>query len=343
MRYLMPALVVLVLTVSSCSTNKHVGPAEGEKWISMHLLNFTSDSALDVLTQELPAIAERGVNVLFLEVDYSFEFQTHPELRMEEFITKKAAEKFGKACRESGIRLIPQFQSLGHQSWAKQTFTLLTVYPELDLTPGAFPNNDSLYCREWDVTNPKVHEIVFPLIDEIVEAFGVDGVHLGMDEVFLLSSDKAPNTKDKDPATLFANEVIAFHDYFTKKKNVQLFIWADRLIDGNVYKYGEWEASMNGTAPAVDLIPKDIVLCDWHYEPMTEYGSVSMFLDKGFKVLPCSWRNIDGVKALVNYSYKLNNPNMLGHMFTTWSRLKKDSIASYKPLVAGVEAIKGVK
>src|SRR5689334_5943133 len=144
MKTFLPFLIVAALIVSSCSSTKEVGPADGEKWISMHLLNFTNDSALDVIAAELPALAERGVNVLFLEVDYSFEFKSHPELRMKRFITKNAAEKFGKACREAGIRLIPQFQSLGHQSWAKETFTLLTVYPELDLTPGAFPNNDSL-------------------------------------------------------------------------------------------------------------------------------------------------------------------------------------------------------
>jgi hypothetical protein len=325
----------------SCSSPKEVGPAPGEKWIGLHLLNYTNDSSLQIVARQLPALADRGVNILFLEVDYSYEFQSHPELRMKKYITRDAAAAFGKACKDAGIRLIPQFQSLGHQSWAEQTFTLLTVYPELDLTPGAFPNNDSIYCREWDPTNPKVNQIVFPLIDEIIEGFGVDGIHLGMDEVFLLTHPKAINTRDKNPAEVYAKVVNEFHDHFTKKKGIELFMWADRLIDGNVYKYGSWEASMNGTAPAVDMIPKDIVLCDWHYEPMEEYGSVKFFIDKGFRVLPCSWKDQKAMRALINYSIELKDPKMLGHMFTTWSRLHPDSIATYKPLVKGTEVIAG--
>jgi hypothetical protein len=331
---------VLLLSVA-CTKQKHVGPAAGEKWIGLHLLNYGTDSALQALTPQLPKLADQGVNMLFLEVDYSYDFKSHPELRMKQFITRAGAQQFGKACREAGLRLIIQFQSLGHQSWAKETFPLLTVYPELDVTPGAFPNNDSLYCREWDPTNPKVNQIVFPLIDEIVEGFGVDGVHLGMDEVFLLSSDSAPNTKDKNPAELFAKVVNEFHDHLAPKK-VEMFIWADRLIDGTKYQYGEWESSLNGTAPALDMIPKDVVLCDWHYEPMEEYGSVNLFLDKGFKVMPCSWRDIAGVDSLIDYSFNLKNPNMVGHLFTTWHRLDPDSVAAYKPMVSGIARIKSL-
>jgi hypothetical protein len=343
MKRLACALTACVLLLSiACTKEKHVGPAAGEKWIGLHLLNYSTDSALQALARQLPRLADRGVNMLFLEVDYSYEFQSHPELRMKQFITRAGAQQFGKACREAGIRLIIQFQSLGHQSWAKETFPLLTVYPELDVTPGAFPNNDSLYCREWDPTNPKVNEIVFPLIDEIVDGFGVDGVHLGMDEVFLLSSDSAPNTKDKNPAELFAKVVNEFHDHLAPKK-VEMFIWADRLIDGTKYQYGEWESSLNGTAPAVDMIPKDVVLCDWHYEPMKEYGSVDFFLQKGFKVMPCSWRDVTAVDSLINYSFKTGNPNMVGHLFTTWHRLEPDSISTYKPMVKGIEKIKALK
>jgi len=52
---------------------------------------------------------------------------------------------------------------------------------------------------------------------------------------------------------------------------VEMFLWADRLLDARTMGYGEWESARNGTAGAVDLIPKDIVLCDWHYELRTNY------------------------------------------------------------------------
>ncbi len=315
-----------------------------QKLISIHLLGYNNDEDLRELGERIPALAAEGVNLIFLEVDYNFEFVSHPELRASaDVISKKGAEDFASICKQFGVRIVPQFQSLGHQSWAQYTFALLKVYPELDLTPKAFPNNEGIYCREWDPYNPRVNEIVFPLIDEILEAFSADGLHMGMDEVFLINSEHAISTRDKDPATVYAKVVNDFHDYFTKKKGKQLFMWADRLIDGNIYKFGEWESSMNGTAAAVDSIPKDIVLCDWHYEPMDTYPSIPMFLEKGFKVLPCSYRKVDAVKALIKYSYQLENPNMIGHMFTTWSVVKRDSLVYYPPLLEGVQTIKSGK
>ena len=47
----------------------------------------------------------------------------------------------------------------------------------------------------------------------------------------------------------------------------------------------------NGTAPAIDKIPKDIILCDWHYELRDHYPSVAYFQQKGFRVWPASWNN----------------------------------------------------
>ena len=54
----------------------------------------------------------------------------------------------------------------------------------MDRHAGAFPQNKGIYCREWDPLNPKVNEIVFKLMDEIVDAFKADALHVGMDEIF---------------------------------------------------------------------------------------------------------------------------------------------------------------
>ena len=120
--------------------------------------------------------------------------------------------------RENGIELVPQFMCLGHQSWEKNTHALLRKYPELDLTPGAFPNNEGIYCREWDPMNPKTNEIVFALIDELIDAFQAKAFHVGMDEVFLLSSEHAPSTRDLDPAEVFAKVVNDLHGHLVKQR-----------------------------------------------------------------------------------------------------------------------------
>jgi len=308
-------------------------------WRAVHLLGYDTDPDLEALSQNLGKLAAIGINTLILEVDYNFAFKSHPELRRgNNPITRDGARKFAEACRKLGIRLIPEFQSLGHQSWKGDTFPLLTVYPSFDLTPGAFPGNEGIYCREWDPLNPAVTKIVFQLMDEIIEAFRADGMHVGMDEIFLLGSEQSPATKGQNPATLFARAVNDIHRHLVRERHVEMLMWGDRLIDGKSYDFGEWEASMNGTAAAIDMIPKDIIVCPWHYEPKEAYPSIPMFLDKGFRVLPAGWNKLDATTALIAYSQKYDNPRMLGYLFTTWG-VKKDALLNFPDLVEGLKLL----
>jgi len=150
---------------------------KSEPWCGLHIVVFKNDKDLEILGCQVPKLAALGVNVLILEVNYNFAFQSHPELRAgKNVITSAGATRLATLCRKHGVRLIPEFQCLGHQSWKVQTFPLLTVYPKLDLTPGAFPDNKGIYCREWDPLNPEVNKIVFPLLDDILAAFHADAV-----------------------------------------------------------------------------------------------------------------------------------------------------------------------
>ena len=329
-------LAVLLIAIPAVAADKR---ATAEPWVALHLLGYQNDSDLEAIEGQLPALAARGVNVLVLEVDYGFAFRSHPELRIAENVTTRAgARRFVAACRRHGIKVIPEFQCLGHQSWAKDTWPLLTKYPAFDLTPGAFPQNEGIYCREWDPLNPRVLETVLPLIDEIVDAFGADTLHVGMDEVFLLGNDASPSTKGKDPAEVFARAVNDLYAHVVKKRKLQMIMWGDRLIDAGRYDYGEWESSKNGTWPAIYMIPRDIVIADWHYEKRDSYPSLSLFLDKGFRVLPTSFKDVEASRGLIEYARGLPRPGILGHLFTSWSRVEK--LADWPPLAANAGLVK---
>ncbi len=250
------------------------------------------DAFIGFIGEEL---APRKVNTLILRVDYNYEYESHPELRDEKALTKADAKKLVAACRKDSIRLIPQINLLGHQSWAGSIGNLLKVYPQFDETPHVkmpakyeWPNADGLYCKSYCPLHPDVHKVVFGLVDEICDVFEADAFHAGMDEVFYIGDDKCPRCKGSDKAELFAGEVNRIRNHL-ELKNRRLWIWGDRLIDGKTTGMGMWEASMNNTHRAIDLVSKDVMICDWHYERPDQ--TAVYFAMKGFQVATCPWRN----------------------------------------------------
>lgn len=270
------------------------------------------------------------VNVLILRIDYNYQYKTHPELQDKVALSSEQVTRLVDAAKRNGIRLIPQINLLGHQSWAETTHNLLRVYPEFDETPHVlmperykWPNRDSLYCKSYCPLHPEVHEIVFDLVDEIVEIFEADAFHAGLDEVFYIGDDKCPRCAGKNKAELFAGEVTLIRDHL-KQQNCELWMWGDRLLDGRTTGLGMWEASMNNTHEAIDRIPKDIMICDWHYERAEP--TASYFALKGFNVLTCPWNKAEVAEkqleqTLFNRSY--SNPELTaryqGMVQTIWS------------------------
>jgi N-acetyl-beta-hexosaminidase len=304
--------------------------AANRTWRGVHLA-VQSDEHAKALLEALPKLRAASVNLIVAEVDYSFDFKSHPEVRASSFLTKDQAGELASAAHAQGIRLIPQINCLGHQSWSSNTLPLLAKHPEFDETPGQFPQNKGIYCRSWCPQNPDVNPFVFALIDELIEAFDADGFHVGMDEVFLIASEHCPRCHGGDAAKLFAKAVNDLHGHIVGQRKKQMFIWGDRLLDAKAMGYSEWEAAKNGTQGAVDLVAKDIVLCDWHYEKSADYPSVRYFLDKGFPVLPSGWQPLEATKAFSTFALT-QKPRVQGYLCTTWGKARIQDAADWPPI-----------
>lgn len=291
---------------------------DNPQWRALHLIG-PQPQRLDV-TRELitTLMVPNRMNVLVLEVNYGFRYQSHPELKCSG-LDKAQARELTAFCREHGIRLIPLFNCLGHQSWATRTAALLKTYPQFDETPHIPADNKGIYCREWCPSLPQVDKLVFDLLDELLEAFDADALHVGMDEVFLIGDEKCPRCRGKDKGDLLAGVVNRLHNHLVKDKQVEILMWGDRLLDAAVFPYGAWEASRTGSHRALEQIPKDIIVCDWHYELREDYPSVRFLQEQGFRVLPCPWKNPDAAVALIRCARKDATEKMLGVLFTGWS------------------------
>jgi len=285
------------------------------------------DEFIKFIDEEL---APRSVNTLILRVDYNYQYESHPELRDSVALSKKEVKKLVAVCKKNNIRIIPQVNLLGHQSWAGKIGNLLRVYPQFDETPlvkmpekYVWPNADGLYCKSYCPLNPDVHGIVFDIIDEICDVFDAEAFHAGMDEVFYIGEAQCPLCSGRDKAELFAGEVRTIRDHLAMKGR-KLWIWGDRLLDGKTTGLGEWEASYNNTYRAVDIIPKDVIICDWHYDRPDQ--TPVYFAMKGLSVITCPWRNPRNAVIQAQDMIKFRNcstPEMkdryLGIVQTVWS------------------------
>lgn len=291
-------------------------------------------------------LAKEGVNVLVLEVNYRYQFTRRPEVTDPRALSREDMQRLLAASRAAGIRLIPMINLLGHQSWGKTTFGLLRSHPEFDETPGKYPGNEGIYCRSYCPLHPQVHEVVFDLVDELAEAAEADAFHVGMDEVFLIGEDDCPRCKGRNKAELFAGEVRVLRDHLARSGR-KLWMWGDRFLDGEASGIGKWEASANGTAPALPLVPKDIVICDWHYE--MAHPTAPYFALQGFNVVSSPWRRasvalrqLDLMRLVRQNSAPVVAARMQGMLQTTWVGFGAFARAYFGEEIRNVNAMEAV-
>ncbi|MFD0991182.1 family 20 glycosylhydrolase [Mariniflexile jejuense] len=290
-------------------------------------------------------LSKTNVNTLFLMVNYKYQFESHPELAETSSLSQNDVKKIVTTCKNYGITIVPLINLLGHQSWKQDNIkSLLKVYPQFEENPGDKLQDKDFYCRSYCPLHPEVHAIVFDLVDELIKVFEAKAIHVGMDEVFVLGEDSCSRCKGKNKAKLFADEVTKIYNHL-ESKGVNMYMWGDRLLDGKTTGLGKWSASHNDTHPAIDLISKNIIICDWQYK--TAPPTPAYFAMKGFKVISCSFevpevaiQQLDNVLSLRKLNKVIIKNRLLGVMHTYWSTF--DSfIDCYENSNCNSETIKG--
>ncbi len=297
-------------------------------------------------------LGPKGCDLLFLQIRYRYDFQSHPECRGLDPLHYEDIKKIVAVCKKHNIRLIPKMNLQGHQSGVPSICApgavpdsilhghsdtvepdirdgLLRAYPEFD----EMPDQKAVeYSRSLCLTNPLVKYILFDLMDELIDVFEADALHIGCDEVFHIG--KCEECSKYSNRELFANWVTSLHDHLAKN-NKQVFMWADRLLNHDETQYDIYESAINGTEGALYDIPKDIVLCDWHYTERTEYPSVDIFGNAGFKMLIGPGWLPHRAMNFIEYAKAHDQGHINGVLMTTWCNSGElaDCILDNKPPV----------
>lgn len=274
-------------------------------------------------------LAPNGCNLVVLQIRYRYQFRLHPECQGYDPLSYEDVKKLVNVCKKNNIRLVPKMNLHGHQSGLHNTPTdgilhghgeaipdfrdgLLRAYPELDEMPD---EKGVFYSRSLCLTNPLVKLIVFDLMDELLDVFEADAMHIGCDEVFHIGS--CPECRKYSNAKLLSDWINTLEEHL-KERNAQIMMWGDRFLNAKETNYNGYEASNNNTEDALNMISKDVVICDWHYEKQDSYPSVDIFADSGHHIFVCPMRVQQNAVNFIEYAKEHDKGHVEGILMTTW-------------------------
>jgi hypothetical protein len=113
---------------------------------------------------------------------------------------------------------------------------------------------------------------------------------------------------------------------------MQMLMWADRVIGPQFQGYSKYDTDRNDMSKAIDLIPRDIVMCDWHYEWRKSYPSVPYLKGKGFQVWASGFMPLKAARAFSDYAQRQTNAPVLGWLATTWNETSITHAPDWPPI-----------
>jgi len=199
----------------------------------------------------------------------------HIELAGGTCLTKDEVREIIAACREEEIEIVPEVQSLSH------SYYLLAAHPEFaELRDERYPDT---YCP----SNAKVYDLVFDVMEEVIDVFDPRMMSIGHDEVYHLGI--CPRCRGRDPADLLANDINKIHA-FLADRGIRTAMWSEKLHHDPGAGHERWRLRRFGrdfrpahpnTTRAIDLVPKDLVLLNWYNS--VDPASIPMLAKRGFE------------------------------------------------------------
>ena len=288
-----------------------------------------SDELDDVIKFIDEYLAPRGFNMIVMQIRYRYQFKKHPEVWGYDPLSFDDAKRLLAVCRKNNIKLVPKMNLIGHQSGFPNEPTdgilhghnevlpdikdgLLRAYPDFDEQCGT---REILYSRSICLSSRGARTIVCELIDELMDVFEADMIHIGCDEVF--NAGLCPECSKRSRAELISSWINSLNEHI-KKRGARTLIWGDRLLSVKDTGYNRWEASDDGSDSAIDMLSKDIIVCDWHYDKYEKYPSVEAFANKGFEMMVSPWRDKNNLEAFLEYAKNHDKGHINGLLMTTW-------------------------
>lgn len=175
----------------------------------------------------------------------------------------------------------------------------------------------------YDPRNPKVYEIVFSVIDELLDVFNPRYFLIGHDELREFWRRNADSRSNIPTYKDFAADTNRVAEYL-KKRGVRTMMWGDMLLNPEDFNLSKnmrksFHGGLQDYYKAADLLTKDIIIIDWHYYVDDKsFPSIDYFLSKGFSVMGSTWKKGVTTENFARYVCDKKDPKALGMVATTW-------------------------
>jgi len=266
----------------------------------------------------LDMLALLKFNAVMMEVNNRLKYERHPDIATSHALTKDELRAVVEYARSLQFEVIPQVQTLGHFNYVlnNPAYRHLAENREPHERRGFW-----VYCP----SNPEVYPLVFDMFSEVIEVFKPKRFfHIGHDEFTFAPFGVCERCKGTPPHQLFAMEVKKLHDWLAKH-GLRTLMWGDQFLEDH---HG---GPPYNTYKATPLVPKDIIICDWHYAPWEEFPSLKYFKENGFETIACGWYNPQNVYNFTHAALEVGN---MGYSGTTWYGI--DRIATSPELMCAI-------
>lgn len=256
-----------------------------------------------------------GYNTIVVQIADGVKLVNAPWKPRDDAWSKEEFISWIEYAKKRELEIVPEFKLLTHQEKFFQ-----------DRFPGLMYNS-----KTYDPSKEDVYQKVFALVDEVIDIVHPAAIHIGHDEVagFNKTSREKWLKSDENvlPAELFYKDVMQIYNYL-KKKGIETWMWGDMLISPDEFpdlpeeSKRPFHGALAGYGKQLRAkLPKDIVICDWHYnDEQEEFPSLSTFQKEGFRVIGVTWVKEKTIKNFSRYAAK---HNAYGMMATTWWHVQK--------------------
>lgn len=248
-------------------------------------------------------------NKIVMQVDH-IKWERHPEIWQPWSVSKESVRDLLRKAEANNMEVIPLLPTLSHCEYLFGS--LAGGAPKVNSEIVEDPTTAYLYCPNLEQT----YRIVFDLLDELLELFKPRWVHIGHDEVTSRGRfASCIRCQGMQAHVLFAEDVKRLYN-FLKGRGVGVMMWGDMLL-----RPDEAFDAAHGGEPhnfwlARKLIPRDIVIVDWHYQPAPRYPSIKVLKQEGFEVIGATWKNH---QAIVGFTKAAKEAGAKGMLQTTWT------------------------